>query len=195
MTEVGIISLRVLRAGSTAPLTSIGRALDVERTRVIAPDGTFLLPGQVGEIALQSPIFSGYWNNPEANEAAFIGGWFRTGDEGFMDADGNITLVGRVKEVINSGGAKVSPLEVEAVLMQHPDVKEAAVFGLKHPEVGETVAAAVVGAVSERELRRFAAERLPFYKVPMRIVIVEAIPIGASGKVQRNRLATLLGLT
>ncbi len=195
MTEVGIITLLVLPAGSTEPMTTIGRAEQVDKTRVMADDGTFLPSGQIGEIVVQSEIFSGYWNNPDASEESFINGWFRTGDMGFMDGEARITLVGRVKEIINNGGAKVSPVEVEAVLKQHPQVTDAAVFGLKNADVGETVAAAVVGTVSERELRKFAAERLPFFKVPTRIIIVAAIPTTASGKLQRNRLAEILGLS
>jgi acyl-CoA synthetase (AMP-forming)/AMP-acid ligase II len=184
-----------LPAGSTEPVTHVGRAEEVENTRIMAPDGTLLPAGQVGEIVVRSQWFTGYWNNPEANEESFVDGWFRTGDEGAMDAEGRIILVGRVKEVINSGGAKISPYEVEEVLRQHPQVTDAAVFGLRNADVGETVAAAVVGTVTERELRRFASERLPFYKVPTRILLVEAIPRTASGKVQRNRLADLLNLT
>ncbi len=193
MTEIGRISRLVLPVGS-APTTTIGRVVDPENTRILAPDGRFLPPSEAGEIVVRSALFTGYWNNPEADEEAFHDGWFRTGDEGFIDEAGDLTLVGRVKEVINSGGAKVSPVEVEVVLKQHPQVVDAVVFGLKHAELGETVAAAVVGDVSERELRKFVAERLQFYKVPMRIFLVEAIPRTASGKIQRNRLAERLKL-
>ncbi len=194
MTEVGIIAHTLLIPFTGDPGRAVGRAVDPAHTRIMAPDGSFLPEGEMGGIVVKPDIFTGYWNNPAANAEAFVDGWFRTGDEGSMDADGNLFIVGRVKEVINSGGAKVSPTEVETVLKQHPQVTDAVVFGIKHVELGETVAAVIVGAVSERELRKFAAERLPFYKVPMRILIVEAIPTAPSGKVQRNRLAELLGL-
>lgn len=195
LTEVGIVSDIVLPAGSIEPLTSLGQPKFPERTRIMGQDGQFLPAGESGEVVLRFDVFQGYWHNPEADEEAFMNGWFRTGDEGVIDQNGNLSLLGRFKEVINNGGAKVSPNEVEAVLSQHPQVKEVAVFGLKNAEVGETVAAAVVGDVSERELRKFASERLPFYKVPTRIIIIAVIPKTAAGKVQRNRLAEQLGLT
>lgn len=194
MTELGTVARLVLLPGSVDPVTSIGRAEEPENIRIVDSSGAPLSAGQVGEIVVRTDVFPGYWNNPEANRDAFTGEWFRTGDEGYKNDDGALFVVGRVKEVINSGGAKVSPYEVEAVLRQHSQVVDVAVFGIRHAETGEAVAAAVVGNVTERELRKFASERLPFYKVPMRIVLVDAIPQTASGKVPRNRLAELLGL-
>ncbi len=194
MTEVDLIASLVLRPERVDRIETDGQVVDAETIRVMGHDGRFTPPGEVGEIVVKHPSFTGYWNNPEANREAFIDGWFRTGDAGSIDANGYLTLTGRIKEVINSGGAKVSPLEVETVLKQHPQVRDAVVFGLKNADVGETVAAAVVGTVSERELRRFAAGRLPFFKVPTRIFSVDVIPVGVSGKVQRNRLPELLGL-
>jgi acyl-CoA synthetase (AMP-forming)/AMP-acid ligase II len=191
-TEIGRMTQKIEPVGSPLTETS-GVVLDPERTRIML-DGSFQPPGHDGEIVVHSNDFTGYWHNPEANAEAFFGEWFRTGDLGRIDVDGNLTIVGRVKEVINSGGAKISPYEIEAVLRQHPQVTDAVVFGIHHAEMGETVAAAVVGKVSERELRKFAAERLPFYKVPMRILSVDAIPMLESGKVQRNRMAEVLGL-
>ncbi len=194
MTEVECISQWILDPNDARLLTTHGRVERAEATGVMAADGSLLPAGQVGEIVVKPLTFDGYWNNPEANAEAFVDGWFRTGDEGLIDADGNLTLVGRLKEVINNGGAKVSPYEVEAVLRQHPQVQDVAVFGFRQADVGEAVAAVVVGTASERELRKFAAEHLLFFKVPTRILLVDAIPVTASGKVLRNRLAEILGL-
>jgi oxalate---CoA ligase len=133
----------------------------------------------------------GYRNNPEANTAAFIDGWFRTGDIGAIDKDGYLALTGRIKELINRGGEKISPEEVEAVLLEHPAVAEAAVFGVPDLKYGEDVAAAVVlrSAATERELQVFCRAHLADFKVPKMIHLVLAISKNAMGKVQRHALA------
>jgi acyl-CoA synthetase (AMP-forming)/AMP-acid ligase II len=140
----------------------------------------------------------GYEANPEANAAAFVDGWLRTGDEGEWDADGRLRITGRLKEQINRGGEKVSPREVDDVLAEHPSVAQVVTFALPDARLGEEVAAAVVlragAAVDERALRRFAAERLSRFKVPRRVVFVAEIPTGATGKLQRIGLAQRLGL-
>jgi acyl-CoA synthetase (AMP-forming)/AMP-acid ligase II len=192
MTEVDLIALSVSTSEQMPEYE--GQAVRPDDTRIVGFDGTPVPAGTLGEIVVRDASFPGYWHNPEASEEAFFGEFFRTGDEGRIDENGFITIVGRIKEVINSGGAKVSPHEVEAVLKQHPQVQDAVVFGLTNVDVGETVAAAVVGDVTERELRKFAAGLLPFHKVPTRIVRVDAIPIASSGKVQRNKMAEILGL-
>ena len=108
-------------------------------------EGRRLAAGELGEIALQGPtITRGYDNDPVANEAAFRDGWFRTGDVGYLDPDGYLFVVGRIKDMINRGGQKIAPAEVEAVLLNHPDVVEAAAFSIPHKRLGEDVAAAVV---------------------------------------------------
>ncbi|HWU86645.1 MAG TPA: AMP-binding protein, partial [Kofleriaceae bacterium] len=152
-----------------------------------------------GEICIRGPgVISGYHDNPEANATAFTDGWFRTGDEGYLDDDGYLFISGRIKEIINRAGEKVSPREVDEVLLQHPSVGEATCFGLPDPELGESVAAAVVlragRAATESELREFAAGHLALYKVPSRILIVEAIPKSSVGKPQRIGLYKKLGL-
>jgi len=167
---------------------------------VMAEDGDDLLrAGEVGEIVIRGPnVTRGYLNNPEANARAFAQGWLRTGDQGHRDRDGYLFISGRLKEIINRGGEKISPREVDEVLLDHPGVAQALAFAIPDRTLGEEVAAAVVlrdPAVSEAELRRFAASRLASFKVPRRIIILNEIPKGPSGKLQRLGLAEKLGLT
>ena len=158
-------------------------------------------PAAVGEVCIRGAnVTKGYEANPEANTEAFAGGWFHTGDLGLLDADGYLTITGRIKEVINRGGEKISPREVDEVLLDHPAVGQAVTFALPHDKLGEEVVAAIVpdgeDGVDERALRDFAAERLADFKVPRRIIVLEEIPKGATGKVQRiglhEKLAHLL---
>jgi acyl-CoA synthetase (AMP-forming)/AMP-acid ligase II len=161
--------------------------------------GNLLDPGEVGEIVIRGPnVTPGYENNPEANEKAFTNGWFRTGDQGTMDTDGYFTLTGRLKEIINRGGEKISPKEVDLVLMDHPAVQQVVTFALPHDKLGEEVAAAVVlreGAeASPEEIRAFASERLATFKVPRTVLLMDEIPKGPTGKLRRIGLAEQLGL-
>jgi acyl-CoA synthetase (AMP-forming)/AMP-acid ligase II len=161
--------------------------------------GRLLPAGEVGEVVVRGPnVTPGYEADPEANARAFTRGWFRTGDQGVLDAGGYLRLIGRLKELINRGGEKVSPLEVDEVLLDHPAVQQVVTFAMPHPKLGEEVAAAVVVrdgmAATERELRAFAASRLAGFKVPRRVVIVPEIPKGPTGKPQRIGLAARLGL-
>src|SRR4029450_8538294 len=129
--------------------------------------GAHLKPGERGEVVIQGPnVITGYESNPEANATSFTDGWFRTGDQGFLDPDGYLTLVGRLKELINRGGEKISPREIDEVLLTHPAVAEAVSFGVPHPTWGEEVSAAVVlqGAATEAELLGYCRERLADYK-------------------------------
>ena len=141
---------------------------------------------------------SGYVDNPAANQATFVDGWFRTGDQGRFDEDGYLTITGRLKEQINRGGEKVAPREIDIALLEHADVVEAAAFAIPHNRLGEEVGAAVVlrdGAdVTTAQLRIFVGERLAPYKVPRRVVVVEALPRGRTGKIERTNLAATLGL-
>jgi oxalate---CoA ligase len=167
---------------------------------VIDAQGNLVPAGATGEIAIRGPnVMSGYENNPKANGEAFVNGWFRTGDQGVMDAEGYVTITGRLKEIINRGGEKISPREVDEVLMDHPAVQLCVTFALPHDKLGEDVAAAVVlreGAqASEKDLREFAAKRLADFKVPRKVLILPEIPKGATGKTQRIGLAQKLGLT
>ena len=163
-------------------------------------EGALLEAGSEGEIVIRGPnVTLGYENNPEANEQAFTNGWFRTGDQGVMDNEGFFTVTGRLKEIINRGGEKISPREVDDVLMGHPAVQQVVTFALPHEKLGEEVAAAVVlregAAATETEIREFAATKIADFKVPKKIVILEEIPKGPTGKLRRIGLADQLGLT
>lgn len=157
----------------------------------------------VGEIVISGPnVTPGYEGNPEANEKNFFETdgrrWFRTGDQGAFDAEGYLTLTGRLKEIINRGGEKVSPLEVDGVLSAHPAVAQVVTFAIPHDKLGEDIGAAIVlkegQDATEREIRDFASTRLVAFKVPRKILILNDIPKGATGKLQRIGLAEKLGL-
>lgn len=161
------------------------------------------LMGGVGEIVISGPnVTPGYEGNPEANAKNFFEAdgrrWFRTGDQGAFDDEGYLSLTGRLKEIINRGGEKISPLEVDGVLSAHPSVAQVVTFALPHPKLGEEVAAAAVlkegTEATEADIRAFASERLTAFKVPRKIVILDEIPKGATGKMQRIGLAEKLGL-
>lgn len=156
-----------------------------------------------GEVVISGPnVTPGYESNPDANEKSFFMDagkrWFRTGDQGAFDEDGYLVLTGRLKEIINRGGEKISPLEVDDVLLDHPAVGQVVTFAVPHPKLGEEVAAAVVlseGAeASEKDIRSFAASRMADFKVPRKVIIMDEIPKGATGKMQRIGLAEKLGL-
>jgi acyl-CoA synthetase (AMP-forming)/AMP-acid ligase II len=178
---------------------SVGRAAGPE-VAVMDEAGRLLPAGTIGEVVIRGPnVTPGYHANPAANETAFAHGWFHTGDQGWLDDEGYLTITGRIKELINRGGEKISPREVDEVLLDHPAVAQAVTFALPHDKLGEEVAAAVVlhegAAAEERELRDFAAKRLADFKVPRKIVFLAEIPKGATGKLQRIGLAAKLGLS
>ena len=167
--------------------------------RVVDTAGRDVSPGDRGEIVIGGDnVMGGYENNPGANADAFIDGWFRTGDQGTLDVDGYLTITSRLKEIINRGGEKISPREVDEIIMEHPAVHQCVTFAVPHALLGEDVAAAVVlregAAADDRELRTFAAKRLADFKVPRTILILKEIPVGATGKLQRIGLAKTLGL-
>ena len=177
---------------------SVGVAAGPE-IAIMDESGALLDTGKTGEVVIRGDnVTPGYENNEEANAGAFANGWFRTGDQGVIDAEGYLRITGRLKEIINRGGEKISPREVDEVLLRHPAVEQAVAFAVPHEKLGEDIAAAVVvrdGAeASDRELKDFAAERLAAFKVPARILIVADIPKGATGKLQRIGLAAKLGL-
>lgn len=162
------------------------------RVSIMDEAGALLPAGTTGEVVIQGPnVTSGYENNPEANAASFTDGWFRTGDLGALDRAGYLTLLGRIKELINRGGEKISPREIDEVLLQHPAVAEAVAFGAPHPVWGEEVAVAVVlsGEACEADLQRHCRELLADFKCPKKIHLVDAIPRTATGKVQRRHVA------
>lgn len=161
--------------------------------------GKLLGPNATGEVVIRGPnVTKGYENNPKANAEGFTHGWFRTGDQGVLDAEGYLSITGRLKEIINRGGEKISPREVDEVLMDHPAVQQVVTFAMPHAKLGEDVAAAVVlragQSADEKEIREFAAKRLADFKVPRKILFLDEIPKGATGKLQRIGLAQKLGL-
>jgi oxalate---CoA ligase len=161
--------------------------------------GRLLGRGETGEVVIRGEnVTAAYENNPNANAQAFVDGWFRTGDQGVIDADGYLTLTGRLKEIINRGGEKISPREVDEALMDHPAVLQAVAFAVPHPMLGEDVGAAVVLreglTATEQELGAFLSERLAAFKTPRKILFLAEIPKGATGKLQRIGLAQKLGL-
>lgn len=166
----------------------------------VMDEGGALLPGKtVGEIVIQGTnVTHGYESNPEANATGFTNGWFRTGDQGVLDEEGYLTITGRLKEIINRGGEKISPREVDEVLMDHPAVQQVVTFAVRHEKLGEEVAAAAVLRegleATESELRDYVASRLAPFKVPRTVLFLEEIPKGATGKLQRIGLAKKLGL-
>lgn len=186
-----------LPPGKTKPGT-VGLAAGPE-VAIMSEDGSLLPTGAIGEIVIRGEnVTPGYENNSKANAEAFTNGWFRTGDQGTLDADGYIAITGRLKEIINRGGEKVSPREVDEVLMDHPAVAQVVTFGIPHDKLGEEVGAAVVlregHTATDKEIRDYAATRLADFKVPRKLLIMEEIPKGATGKLQRIGLAQKLGL-
>ena len=198
MTEAaGLIASNPLPPGERKP-GSVGISAGPE-VATMDETGTLLGPQQVGEIVVRGEnLMRGYEAAPVENVGAFFGSWFRTGDLGYLDEDRYLFVTGRVKEIINRGGEKISPREVDEVLITHPSVAEAATFAVPHPSLGEDVAAAVVvkrgTELGKQELIAFLAERLAYYKVPRIVHFLDQIPKGASGKLQRVELAQKLGL-
>jgi oxalate---CoA ligase len=178
---------------------AVGKGAGVE-VAIMDEAGRLVDQGKIAEVVIKGGnVTAGYENNPEANASSFTDGWFRTGDQGYLDPDGYLYLTGRIKEIINRGGEKVSPREVDEVLLTHPAVAQAVAFAVPHERLGEEVAAAVVlaegAAADEKELRDYASKQLADFKTPKRIIILEDIPKGATGKIQRIGLAEKLGLS
>jgi acyl-CoA synthetase (AMP-forming)/AMP-acid ligase II len=176
---------------------SVGYGFGVD-VGIMNDNGNLLAQGQLGEVVVKGAnVFDGYENNPTANATAFANGWFRTGDQGVIDEDGYLRLTGRLKELINRGGEKISPLEIDDVILRHPAVAEALAFAVAHATLGEEVHAAVVlrSEASEKELKAYCAAHLAEFKVPRKFHILTELPRGATGKLQRINMATLLGIT
>ncbi len=176
---------------------SVGLAAGPTKVAIMDEHGQLRETGETGEIVIQGPnVTLQYENNPEANRATFVNGWFRTGDQGHLDAEGYLFITGRLKEIINRGGEKIAPREIDEALMNHPGVRQAVAFAVPHPTLGEDVAAAIVPkeghTPAESELRQAMARHLPQFKVPSRIVILNEIPMGPTGKIQRIGLADRL---
>jgi acyl-CoA synthetase (AMP-forming)/AMP-acid ligase II len=173
---------------------TVGKATGI-RIGVMTDRGELLPAGGKGEVVIQGPsVIRAYENNPEADAKSFMHGWFRTGDEGVLDDEGYLRLTGRIKELINRGGEKIAPREIDEVLLTHPAVSEAVCFGVPHPTWGEEVAAAIVlrEPATEAELIAYCRERLADFKCPKKLYIVKSIPRTATGKVQRLNVAAEL---
>lgn len=180
------------RAGSVGLAAGPEVAIANERGEIVAPR-------QVGEIIIRGPnVTAGYEGDETVAAAAFTNGWFRTGDQGYLDADGYLFITGRLKELINRAGEKIAPREVDEVLLRHPAVAQAVTFAVPDAQLGEAVAAAVVlregTSATERQLRAFVADHLAFFKVPSHILLLPELPKGATGKLQRVGLAERLGI-
>jgi acyl-CoA synthetase (AMP-forming)/AMP-acid ligase II/acyl carrier protein len=178
---------------------SVGLAAGPE-IAIMDDSGTLLEAGVQGQVVIRgSNITRGYENNPQANGESFTDGWFRTGDQGCLDQEGYLFLTGRLKEIINRGGEKISPKEVDDVLMDHPAVAQAVTFAVPDPTLGEDVGAVIVlrndTTATAAEIRDFAATRLVDFKVPRFVVFRDAIPKGPTGKLQRIGLARVLELS
>ena len=176
---------RESKAASVGPGTGV-------KVGIMDEDGNLLESGTLGEVVIQGPnVVDGYENNPEANAKSFTNGWFRTGDQGMIDGDGYLHLTARIKELINRGGEKIAPLEIDEVMLTHPCVQEAVAFGMPHPTWGEEVAIAVVlkEPHSEAGLLEHCKKHLADFKVPKKIHIVDKIPRTATGKIQRRAVA------
>ncbi len=192
------VTSNLLPPGRRTPGT-VGRAAGPEVAIMDEATDALLGPGQPGEVVIRGDnVMTGYENNAAANATAFASGWFRTGDQAVMDNQGYVTITGRLKEIINRGGEKISPHEVDDVLLDHPEVSQAITFAVAHATLGEEVAAAVVlregAAAGEDDIRRFAANRLAAFKVPRQVLLVDEIPKSATGKPQRIGLAARLRL-
>lgn len=176
---------------------TVGQATGKE-IAIMDEHGNILPSGKIGEIVVRGPgIMHGYAHNPTANAQAFTRGWFRTGDQGYLDSDSYLFITGRLKEIINRGGEKISPREVEEVLLSHDAIGQAVAFAIPDAKLGEEVAVAVVlkaeMTLSEREIQEFAALHIAAFKVPRYVAILKEIPTGPTGKMQRSNLGKILG--
>jgi hypothetical protein len=176
---------------------SVGPVVDCE-VRLVDAGGNVVPPGEVGEIQVRGPqVFDGYFDDPELDAASFVDGWFRMGDLGRFDDAGELCLVGRVKEVINRGGDKISPLEIDAVLRSFPGVSDAAAFAIPHRRLGEEIVAAVVMRPGVRlgveSVRAHVSQVLGANRAPRRIWVVESLPRTDGGKIRRGDLMALVG--
>ena len=194
-TEAGLITQDAPPPGERR-IGSVGRTQGAE-IRIADPDGEPLPARSAGEILVRGlGVMSGYENDAEANRLAFRDGWFRTGDLGYFDADGYLFLSGRIKELINRGGLKVAPAEVDAVFMRHPDVSDVATVGMPHPTLGEDVVTAIIArqgaSITADQLRQYALGHMSPAKAPTSVVFVDDFPRSALGKVQRGALAEVL---
>ena len=177
---------------------SVGIPVDLD-VAIMGSRGDLCPPGETGQVVVRGPsVMRGYEGDPAANLAAFSGDWLQTGDLGYFDDDGFLFLTGRTRELINRGGEKISPREIDEALLDHPAVAEAATFAIPHATLGEDVAAAVVlrpGAkATSQAIRAYMVGRLAEFKVPQQVFFVRELPKSSTGKIQRAGMAARLGL-
>eukprot|EP00667_Euglena_gracilis_P006126 EG_transcript_6174 len=180
------------KAGPRKP-GSVGKPTFVELA-ILDPDCNVLPAEEIGEVCIKGPsVTPGYTNNPAANEEAFKGGWFHTGDQGKLDAEGYLTLTGRIKELINRGGEKISPLEIDAILLAHPSVGEAVSFAAADPKYGEVVHAVVTAkpglTLTPQDVQEHCGRHLAAFKIPSKVYVADTVPRTATGKIQRRIVA------
>ncbi len=195
-TECGVIATSSVAPEDQKPGT-VGRPWPAE-VAIRADDGRLLPAGEAGEIVVRGPtVTQGYLDDEEANRTTFVDGWFRTGDLGSIDAEGFLTILGRIKEFINRGGEKISPYEIENALLLHPDVREAAAFAVPHPRLGENLVVAVVlkpgATATPADIKKFLGDRLVPFKIPQQVLVKTELPKGATGKISRRALAEEAG--
>jgi malonyl-CoA/methylmalonyl-CoA synthetase len=194
MTEIGMALSNPLRGERTPG--SVGTPLPGVEVQLVGENGAQVVPGTPGEIEVRGPsVFAEYWGQPDATRAAFRDGWFRTGDTAVVE-NGVYRILGRTSiDILKTGGHKVSALEIEEALREHPAVAECAVVGVPDPEWGERVAAAVVlndgDALDLESFRAWAKELLAAHKVPSRLLVLDALPRNAMGKVTKPALVAL----
>ncbi len=181
-----------LPPGERKPGT-VGQGQGVEIV-ILNDQGKILPQGSIGEVSIKgSNVTHGYANNPKANAESFTNGYFRTGDQGYLDGDKFLVLTGRIKELINRGGEKISPIELDGVLLGHPKVDEAVAFGVPDEKYGQAVNAAIVlkkgEELSAKELQSFVGEKLAKFKVPTKFFFIDKLPKTATGKIQRRKIA------
>ena len=167
--------------------------------QIVDPQGKDIAVGLRGEISVKGPGVIDFYDGLQGEpHPGFSNGWFRTGDEGFMDATGRLHITGRIKEIINRGGQKISPAEIDAILLRHPEIHEVATFPIIHPTMGEEVGAAIVlesqSSLSEQKIRHYADHRITPYRRPKVICLVPSIPVSPTGKIQRHKLAEQLDI-
>lgn len=196
MTEAGPLITSTLLPPYQQKLGSVGSPCGT-KIAIYSLSGSLLLAGEEGEVAIQgSNVFSGYENDDKTTPSQFRNGWFFTGDLGYLDKDGDLFLTGRIKQLINRGGEKINPQEVDNQLITHPDIASAACFSTPHPTLGEDIMAAIVfqkgRSCETADIREYLREKLTSFKIPSRIVIVDEIPHNSLGKVDRAETAKLV---
>jgi fatty-acyl-CoA synthase len=193
MTEASPGALFLRSEESVRKAGSAGTSCFFTDVRVVRPDMSDTAPGDRGEVIIRGPnVMAGYWNRPDATDAATVGGWFHSGDAAVVDEEGFVFIVDRIKDMIISGGENIYPAEVEKAIYEHPAVRECAVVGVPDERWGEVGQAVVVrldeASADSEEILTFLDGRLARYKIPKSVVFTDALPRNAAGKLLRNEI-------